>query len=148
MTRCCAFAAARWRRHNKAKNKAQHPRRRFGRRRPEEGEGTHMWGFWKGGPAVLSVNLVMGLMGGFAKFSFRALRLPAERGDGHVTAPTRRRAGAMRRDDGTKAKLDKRPSEAMQHPQQHTEQQVSRSKGQKVRRSAGRTSTPQPALIL
>lgn len=40
------------------------------------GKLTHMWGFWKGGPAVFSVNLVMGLMGGLAKFSFRALRLP------------------------------------------------------------------------
>lgn len=60
-----------------------------------------MWGFWKGGPAVLSVNLVMGLMGGLAKFSFRALRLPAERGDGHVTTPTRCRTGSMRqRDEG------------------------------------------------
>lgn len=38
---------------------------------------THMCGFWKGGPAVLSVNLVVGLIGGLAKFSFRALRLPA-----------------------------------------------------------------------
>lgn len=43
-----------------------------------------MCGFWKGGPAVFSVNLVMGLIGGLAKFSFRALRLPAERRDGHM----------------------------------------------------------------
>lgn len=41
---------------------------------------THMCGFWKGGPAVFSVNLVIGLIGGLAKFSFRALRLP-ERGE-------------------------------------------------------------------
>lgn len=40
---------------------------------------THMCGFWKGGPAVFSVNLVMGLIGGLAKFSFRALRLPVGR---------------------------------------------------------------------
>lgn len=59
--------------------------RRFGQRDPEDGGLTHMWGFWKGGPAVLSVNLVMGLIGGLAKFSFRALRLPVERGEGHVT---------------------------------------------------------------
>lgn len=46
---------------------------------------THMCGFWKGGPAVFSVNLAMGLIGGLAKFSFRALRLPAERRVGHMT---------------------------------------------------------------
>lgn len=39
---------------------------------------THMCGFWKGGPAVFSVNLVVGLIGGLAKFSFRALRLPEQ----------------------------------------------------------------------
>lgn len=49
---------------------------------------THMWGFWKGGPAVFSVNLVMGLIGGLAKLSFRALRLPVGRGDGHVITPS------------------------------------------------------------
>lgn len=43
-----------------------------------------MWGFWKGGPAVLSVNLAVGLMGGLAKFSFRALRLPEGGTTGHV----------------------------------------------------------------
>lgn len=37
-----------------------------------------MCGFWKGGPAVFSVNLVVGLIGGLAKFSFRALRLPEQ----------------------------------------------------------------------
>lgn len=35
-----------------------------------------MWGFWKGGPAVFSVNLVVDLIGGLAKFNFKALRLP------------------------------------------------------------------------
>lgn len=35
-----------------------------------------MCGFWKGCPAVLSVNLALGLIGGLAKFSFSALRLP------------------------------------------------------------------------
>lgn len=38
-----------------------------------------MCGFWNGGPAVFSVNLVVGLIGGLAKFSFRALRLPEKR---------------------------------------------------------------------
>lgn len=70
---------------NRKGNKTQELRRRFGQRDPEDGGLTHMWGFWKGGPAVLSVNLVMGLIGGLAKFSFRALRLPVERGEGHVT---------------------------------------------------------------
>ena len=46
---------------------------------------------------MLSVNLVMGLIGGLAKFSFRALRLPARGGDGHVTTGGKR-AGAVRRD--------------------------------------------------
>lgn len=68
----------------KQTNQNQELRRRFGQRHPGDGEVTHMWGFWKGGPAVFSVNLVMGLTGGLAKFSFRALRLPVERGDGHV----------------------------------------------------------------
>lgn len=44
-----------------------------------------MCGFWKGGPAVLSVNLVVGLMGGLAKFSFRALRLPGGGMTGDIT---------------------------------------------------------------
>lgn len=35
-----------------------------------------MWGFWKGGPAVFSVNRVVGLIGGLAKFNFSAFRLP------------------------------------------------------------------------
>lgn len=39
-----------------------------------------MWGFWNGGPAVLRVNLVVGLIGGLAKFNFSALRLP-DRGE-------------------------------------------------------------------
>lgn len=39
---------------------------------------THMWGFWNCGPAVFRENLVMGLMEGLAKFSFRALRLPEQ----------------------------------------------------------------------
>lgn len=50
---------------------------------------THMCGFWKGGPAVFSVNLVMGLIGGLAKFSFRALRLPVgRRAEGAAGAKT------------------------------------------------------------
>lgn len=48
---------------------------------------THMCGFWKGGPAVFRVNLVVGLMGGLAKFSLRALRLP-ERGEGEEETVT------------------------------------------------------------
>lgn len=38
---------------------------------------THMCGFWKGGPVEFRANLVAGLIGGLAKFSFRALRLPS-----------------------------------------------------------------------
>lgn len=41
---------------------------------------THMCGFWKGSPAVFRVILEVGLMGGLAKFNFRALRLPARGG--------------------------------------------------------------------
>lgn len=41
---------------------------------------TYMWGFWNGGPAVFRVNLVVGLIGGLAKFNFSALRLP-DRGE-------------------------------------------------------------------
>ncbi len=41
---------------------------------------THMCGFWKGSPAVFRVILEVGLVGGLAKFNFRALRLPDKGG--------------------------------------------------------------------
>lgn len=61
-----------------------------------------MWGFWKGGPAVLSENLVMGLMGVLAKLSFRAFRLPAGGGGSCDQLFKRRRAerGGDKRDKG------------------------------------------------
>lgn len=68
------------------------------------GGATHMCGFWKGGPAVFSVNLVMGLIGGLAKFSFRALRLPVERG--HLI--TWSRDLEVRRSGGTDERMDTR----------------------------------------
>lgn len=57
---------------------------------------THMWGFWKGGPAVLSVNLAVGLMGGLAKFSFRALRLPEGGTTGDITTGSAPKAEAAK----------------------------------------------------
>ena len=38
-----------------------------------------MCGFWKAAPAVCSVKRDVDLIGGLAKFSFRALRLPGTR---------------------------------------------------------------------